>query len=212
MRRKSVALIAIALMCSLCPAWAQEAGANPRHVIDLRLGACVGFFSYAQKVDEGYYIDGEPYDLDWYALQAAAVLNVEYDLAAVPGLGLGLGGIGFLSFDPQAIDTTASVTLDSGQNASGGCGGVSASYAWTKGWRVNAIAGYGATGLTEYYGGYGPALSLGVERLFPRDRLFASIGLRTLFMYLVYPATEDTRGEQGGYFALMAEASADWMP
>jgi hypothetical protein len=211
MGRNSVALATIAFTCFFCAAWAQGPSTAADRAIDLRLGIDLGSFVYAQNVDGGYFVDGEAYDLDWYALEAGIALNAEYDLPMVRGLGLGLGGIGFLAFDPRAVDTSASVALDSGQIASGACVGASASYAWSRDWRVNAIAGYGATGLAEFYGGDGPALTLAVERIFPRSQVLASIGLRGMFMYLSYPETEATRGEHGWYYSLMAEASMDWM-
>jgi hypothetical protein len=191
---------------------ADDGNQNGNHYVDLRLSLGFGPFIYPQIVDEGYYVKGTPYNLIWSGWQLGFVCSIEILVPSVKGLGIGIAGGSFTGLNPSGSDTGNTVTVNANKNAPGGFGGGSVSFLLSDQLRMNIIAGYGGTGLSDYYGGYGPVASVSINYLFPHDNIIGGIGFRFLMMSLSSPGTSDVRAEKGIYMAGIVEASVDWLP
>ena len=180
--------------------------------IDFRFSATLGAFLYMQKVDGGYYVDGRPYDLDWYGLLGEITGIIEFSINELNGVGIGIGGCLHYAVNPAAVTAdTARFIERADTGALGGYGGVSASYGFGD-LRLNAIAGYGGIGVASYYGGSGPAVSLGIDYPIVKEKVRVAIGTRNLFMYLYHPGSGTVRSEEGPYMAFSVGAVVDWIP
>jgi hypothetical protein len=214
MGRKRGASCVLAAIAFFSLAMSAAAEPRERRRIEFGAGLDAGAFVYAQKVDGGYWVLGRPYDLAWYSVQVQGRLSAEFALPSVRGLGVGIGCLGLAALDAKGSgsDDLYSVHIDTRQYDFGGLGGVSASYRAAEGWKLDAILGYGGTGIDEYYGGLGPALSLAFLHSLSDGALAAEIGIRGTFMYLSYASEGTTSAERGPYFSLAFEAALDWAP
>ena len=211
-RKPLIAIFVFAALLIPFSTWADEGSQNANHFIDCRLSLGFGPFMYPQYVDGGFYINNRPYDLTWYGWQIGLIGQIEYLVPSVKGLGVGLAGVYFTGLNPSGMDANNTVTRDANKNAPGGFGGGSVSYCLNDKWRMNIIAGYGGTGIPDYYGGYGPAVSVAFNYLFPHGNIVGGVGVRLILMSLSSPGTTDKRSEKGDYMAIMAETSIDWIP
>lgn len=181
------------------------------HWIDFRLAAGPGAFLYPQRVEGGYYIGGYPYDLSWYGLLGEVTGIIELSVPALKGVGLGIGGCASYVLNPAAVDGSYHFMVRADSGAPGFYGGLSASYGFGA-WRVNGIAGYGGTGVDSYYGGTGPALSLGLDYSLLTGTIRAGIGARYLLAYLYHAGSSTVRSEQGLSMGFSVSAVVDWVP
>ncbi len=200
-------------VCSSAGADDQTAVNQPagHHWVDFRFSVNVGAFYYMQTVEGGYYINGYPYDLDWYGLVGETTGIIEVSPPLLNGVGIGIGGCLQHALNPAAVNENYHFAERADSNALGGYGGVSVSYGFDD-WRLNAIAGYGGTGVASYYGGSGPAISLGIDYPIVKGTIRVGIGARYLFMYLYHPGSDSVRPEKGPYMAATLSAVVDWIP
>jgi len=189
-----------------------SAGRSPgRDWIDFRFAANAGAFIYMQEVEGGYYINGRPYDLDWYGLLGEMTGIIEIPIPVLGGAGVGIGGCLQYALTPAAVDEMSHFAERTDSGALGGYGGLSTSYDFND-LRLNVIAGYGGTGVVSYYGGSGPALSLGVDYPLANSMFRLGISIRYLIMYLYHPGSESVRSEQGPYMSFSIGGVVDWIP
>ena len=178
--------------------------------VDFRFAAQAGAFIYMQEVDGGYFIDGYPYDLDWYGLIGEATGIIELSLPLLNGIGIGIGGCLQYAINPAAVNEASRFAERADTGALGGYGGLSVSYVLND-LRLNAIAGYGGTGVSSYYGGSGPAVSAGVDYTFVAEKIRFGIGTRYSLMFLSHPGSATVRSEKGPYMAFSVGAVVDWL-
>lgn len=191
--------------------FADEEEYSGKRFFDLRLTAGPGAFYYPQYVEDGGYgVNGVGYDLTWYGFKALVSGELHYFVH--PKFSIGGGGSFFYAPRPSAMDENMTVHVDANDDAFGGYGGVCASF-YVREWsRINAMIGYGGTGVKKNYGGTGPLFSAGWTFLFPGKNFMAGIGARFAAMRLSYPAQGTTRGESGIYMIMLLELSVDWAP
>ncbi len=212
--RRALSVVLFAAVCSGVVADDRTTVSQPagQNWIDFRFSASVGAFLYMQKVEGGDYINGYPYDLDWYGLLGETVGIIEVSPPALKGIGIGIGGCLQYAVNPAAVDDNSSRFMERADSgALGGYGGVSASYGFGN-FRLNAIAGYGGTGVASYYGGSGPAVSAGIDYPIVKGKVRMGIGARYLVMFLSHPGSISVRSEQGPYLAFSVSAVVDWIP
>ena len=211
--RRALSVVLFAVVCSSAGADDQTTVSRPaaRHWIDFRFSVNVGAFYYMQRVEGGYYINGYPYDLDWYGLLGETTGSIELSLPLLKGVGIGIGGCLQYAVNPAAVNENSRFAERADSGALGGYGGVSASYGFGDR-KLNAIAGYGGTGVAAYYGGSGPAVSVGIDYPIVKGTVRLGIGTRYLFMYLYHPGSVSVRPEQGPYMAFTVSAVVDWIP
>lgn len=191
---------------------AAESDDGTRRVLDLRFSPSIGFFRYPQYVDQGYYINGSPYDLVWRGLQYHLMLEGQYFLRDHPRISIGAGAALMIAPGPSAADRDDIVSVNKGRSAIGGYGGLSAS-GWARGgFRASALLGYGGFGDQGSFGGYGPFASLAAHYVATASGVAGGGGLRVIMAFLSSPAHGTVRAEDGFFMAAMLEATGDWLP
>lgn len=194
------------------PLFSEEGSPAGKRMFDLRLSAGAGAFYYPQYVNGGYYVNNTPYDLIWHGWQTQVTGEAQVFIPGHPNVSLGIGAAYFLALNPAGTDLNVQVNVKTGGDAKGGFAGMSASWWIEDTIRISVIAGYGGTGVSDYYGGYGFTYSIAAAYLFPSGNIIGGLGFRFIHMRLKNSGDENTRAEKGDYFALLLEASVDWAP
>jgi hypothetical protein len=186
---------------------------SPRKTaFEVALAPGVGYFLYPQFVDQGFYINGRPYNLVWRGLQLDLAGDFHLFFPSHPNLGIGLAGTFLLAPNPKAADWDDTVSVEAGNKGIGGYFALSGCFWPTEKWRLVGQAGYGGSGVSSGghgYGGWGFMFSAAVHRLLGTGRLVTGVGLRALTMVLSTPGHGSTRGEDGLYYSLLMEALFD---
>jgi hypothetical protein len=188
-------------------------GPTARRTFDAAIAPGIGYFFYPQYVEDGYYINGRPYDLVWSGTQMHFTGDAHWYFPSKPNLGLGGAVAYMLAPHPSGSDWGNTVSADPHRRARGGYFAVSGCFWPTERWRLEARSGYGGTGVDVSggsYGGWGLMLGLAAHRLFGSGPLAVGVGLRALSMVLSSPSHGTTRGEWGVHSSLLFEVLFDY--
>jgi hypothetical protein len=184
-------------------------GQTARRTFDAAIAPGIGYFLYPQYVNDGYYVNGRPYDLVWSGMQLHLTGDAHWYFPSKPNLGLGVAMAYMLAPHPSGSDWDDTVSADPHRKAPGGYLALSGCFWPSERWRLEARSGYGGAGL-DAFGGWGLVFGVATHRMFGSGALAVGVGLRALGLVLSSPSRGSTRGEWGMYSSLLFEVLFDF--